>query len=181
MTTDGTIVAVSRDGAHRFSKTPVESIELVEGLGVRGDAHFGATVQHRSRVRRDPTQPNLRQVHLIHGELLDDVAAAGFAVEPGELGENITTRGIALLDLPRDTELAVGTARVRVTGLRNPCLQIDAFSDGLLREIVGRDASGNVVRKGGVMAVVIASGVVRAGDPVRVVSTPAQSLPLEPV
>ncbi|WP_232524725.1 MOSC domain-containing protein [Nocardioides mangrovicus] len=174
-----TVVAVHRDAEHRFSKQPVEEIVLLAGLGVKGDAHLGVTVQHRSRVRRDPTQPNLRQVHLIHAELLDEVS---HEVRPGDLGENVTTRGVDLLGLPTGTLLHLGAeAVVRVTGLRNPCTQIDGFSDGLLRELVTRDEAGHVVRLGGVMGVVERGGVVRAGDAI-VVETPAgEPRPLEPV
>ena len=164
--TTARVSSVSRDDEHRFSKPQRESITLVTGLGVEGDAHFGATVQHLSRVRRDPTQPNLRQVHLIHRELFDEVDAE---VAPGELGENVTTEGLDLLGLPRGTRLRLGgDAVVEVTGLRNPCAQIDGFERGLLKQVVGTDASGRTVRKAGVMAVVLTGGVVRPGDPIDV-------------
>ncbi|MDN4599175.1 MOSC domain-containing protein [Leifsonia virtsii] len=164
--TSARVVGVSRDGEHRFSKEPEEAIRLVAGLGVEGDAHFGATVQHLSRVRRDPSQPNLRQVHLIHRELFDEVTAE---VGPGQLGENITTEGVDLLGLPRGTRLSVGDAAVvELTGLRNPCVQIDRFRPGLLKQVVATDEDGAVVRKAGVMAVVIAGGVVRPGDRIEV-------------
>ncbi|WP_144765840.1 MOSC domain-containing protein [Curtobacterium sp. 9128] len=163
------VVSVSRDDDHRFSKPVVDEITLIAGWGVEGDAHAGTTVQHRSRVARDPSQPNLRQVHLIHAELFDEVAAAGFAVAPGQMGENVTTRGIDLLGLPTGTLLHLGAdACVRVTGLRNPCQQINGFEPGLLRAVLGRAEDGSVERKGGVMAVVVTGGVVRAGDDVRV-------------
>src|SRR4051794_31600970 len=153
------ILAVSRDERHRFSKQVVTEIRLVEAWGVEGDAHAGTTVQHRSRVARDPSQPNLRQVHLMHAELFDEVADAGFEVAPGQMGENVTTRGIDLLGLPTDTLLYLGAdACVRVTGLRNPCTQINGFEPGLLREVLGRAEDGSIVRKGGVMAVVVAGG-----------------------
>lgn len=164
--TTARVVSVSRDDEHRFSKPRRESITLVAGLGVEGDAHFGATVQHLSRVRRDPTQPNLRQVHLIHRELFDEVTAD---IAPGELGENVTTEGVDLLGLPRGTRLRLGDeAVVEVTGLRNPCVQIDRFEPGLLKEVVGTDAEGLTVRKTGVMAVVLCGGVVRPGDLIEV-------------
>lgn len=164
--TSARVVGVSRDGEHRFSKEPEDSIRLVTGLGVEGDAHFGATVQHLSRVRRDATQPNLRQVHLIHRELFDEVTAE---VGPGQLGENITTEGVDLLGLPRGTRLNVGDgAVIELTGLRNPCVQIDRFRPGLLKEVVATDEDGAVVRKAGVMAVVIAGGVIRPGDRIEV-------------
>ena len=160
------VSGVSRDGRHRFSKRPEDWIRLVTGLGVEGDAHFGATVQHLSRVRRDPTQPNLRQVHLIHRELFDEVAGE---LEPGQLGENITTEGVDLLGLPRGTRLRLGDdAVIELTGLRNPCVQIDHFRPGLLKQVVGTDESGAIVRKAGVMAIVIHGGVVKPGDPIEV-------------
>ena len=177
-----TIVAVSRSDSHSFSKTNQPSIRLIEGLGVEDDAHQGVTVKHRSRVARDPTQPNLRQVHLIHAELHDELAVAGFDVRPGELGENLTTRGIPLLELPAGTRLRLGgSAIVEITGLRNPCAQIDRFKSGLLGEVVGRDASGAVWRKSGIMSVVITGGEVRPGDPIEVELPPEPHRPLEVV
>ncbi|WP_439679843.1 MOSC domain-containing protein [Embleya sp. MST-111070] len=165
----GGVVAVSRSGEHTFRKGNVETIRLLAGLGVEGDAHLGVTVQHRSRVAVDPTQPNLRQVHLIHAELYQELAAAGFTVAPGQLGENVTTRGIDLLGLPTGTLLHLGAeAVVEVTGLRNPCQQINTFRAGLLKEVVGRDEAGNLVRKAGIMGVVRAGGEIRPGDPIRV-------------
>jgi hypothetical protein len=175
-----TVVSVSMDDDHRFSKKPVAEIELVAGLGVRGDAHAGVTVQHRSRVLRDPTQPNLRQVHLIHSELFAELG--DHVVVPGDLGENITTVGIDLLGLPTNTVLHIGEAAVvQVTGLRNPCTQIDDFDDGLLTCVVERDDDGTIVRKAGVMGVVLQSGVVRALDQI-VIELPSEaSVPLAPV
>lgn len=171
----GTVTAVSRDGEHSFSKPNRAGIRLLAGLGVEGDAHAGVTVQHRSRVARDPTQPNLRQVHLIHEELFAEVGADGFDVAPGELGENITTSGIDLLGLPVGTLLRIGDeAVVEVTGLRNPCLQIDDYQDGLLKKVVGRDEAGNLVRKAGIMSIVLVGGEVRPGDTITV------QLPAEP-
>lgn len=176
------VVAVSRDREHRFSKPTVAEINLIAGIGVEGDAHAGVAVQHRSRVAVDPTQPNLRQVHFIHAELFDVLSAEGFEVGPGQLGENITTSGVDLLGLPRDTVLQLGgAARVRITGLRNPCPQIDGFQPGLLKQVVGRDESGAVVRRGGIMGVVLSGGVVRPGDQI-VIELPEQPhLPLERV
>ena len=171
-----------RDTEHRFSKRPVPEIRLLAGLGVEGDAHAGVTVQHLSRVRRDPSQPNLRQVHLLHAELFDAVATHGHAVAPGDLGENITTRGLDLLALPTGTLLHLGDgAVVRIEGLRNPCRQIDAYDDGLLRHVAGRAADGSVVRRGGVMGTVLTGGVVRPGDPIAVVLPSEPHRPLEPV
>lgn len=176
-----TVAAVSLDGAHRFSKPVAESITLVEGLGVLGDAHAGTTVQHRSRVARDPNQPNLRQVHLLGREFLDAARAAGFDIGAGDLGENILTSGIALERLARDTVLRLGPeARVRVTGLRNPCVQIDDFRPGLLALAVGVDDAGSVLRRAGVMSVVVRGGVVRPSDLI-VVEEPAGTTPLDVV
>jgi MOSC domain-containing protein YiiM len=178
----GTVAAVALDGAHRFSKRTAEEIRLIAGLGVEGDAHSGVTVQHRSRVARDPSQPNLRQVHLIHRELLDEVGDDGFTVPPGAMGENITTAGLELLDLPAGTRLRIGEhAVVEVTGLRNPCLQIDGYEPGLMKRMVGRDEHGRVVRRAGVMSVVVESGVVRPGDPIAVQLPAEPHLPLAPV
>ncbi|WP_035844663.1 MOSC domain-containing protein [Kitasatospora azatica] len=161
----GAVTAVSSNGEYSFSKPNRAFITLLAGLGVAGDVHAGVTVKHRSRVAQDPTQPNLRQVHLIHQELFAEVGEAGFEVRPGELGENITTSGIDLLGLPVGTLLRIGDeAVVEVTGLRNPCLQIDNFQDGLLKRVVGRDEVGNIVRKAGIMSVVRVGGVVRPGD-----------------
>ncbi|CAM5551446.1 MOSC domain-containing protein [Streptomyces purpurascens] len=170
-----TVTAVSSNGEYSFTKPNRDSITLLAGLGVEGDIHAGVTVKHRSRVAQDPTQPNLRQVHLIHEELFAEVGDAGFEVAPGALGENITTRGIDLLGLPAGTLLHIGEAAVvEVTGLRNPCLQIDAFQDGLLKQVVGRDEAGRIVRKAGIMSVVREGGVVRPGDTIEV------RLPAEP-
>lgn len=171
------MLAVARSPRHGFSKDVVDGIALLAGVGVEGDAHAGAAVQHRSRLRADPTQPNLRQVHLLHGELLDE-----FGVDPGALGENVTTRGIDLLSLPVGSVLALGEqALVCLTGLRNPCAQIEAFRPGLLRQVVHRDAAGQAVLLAGVMGVVVAGGGVRAGDAVRVALPPGPPRPLERV
>lgn len=176
------VIAVSRDDVHRFSKPVVDEVTLVEGWGIEGDAHAGTTVQHRSRVARDPSQPNLRQVHLLHAEVFDEVAEAGFRVEPGQMGENVTTRGVDLLGLPTGTLLRLGDeACVRVTGLRNPCQQINGFEPGLLREVLGRDEDGALVRKGGVMSVVVTGGVVRTGDRIRVELPTGEQQALQPV
>jgi hypothetical protein len=178
----GKVTAVSRDDGHHFTKPVRDRIRLLTGLGVEGDAHLGVTVQHRSRVAQDPTQPNLRQVHLIHGELHDELRAAGYEVQPGELGENVTTRDIDLLALPTGTRLRLGAhAVVEVTGLRNPCLQIDRFQQGVLKEVVGRDEAGNVIRKAGVMGIVLADGDIRPGDPVTVELPQEPHRPLRPV
>ncbi|MGV9563840.1 MOSC domain-containing protein [Streptomyces sp. NPDC003480] len=161
----GRVTAVSSNNEYSFTKPNRDSIRLLAGLGVEGDVHAGVTVKHRSRVAQDPTRPNLRQVHLIHEELFVEVGEEGFKVAPGELGENITTRGIDLLGLPVGTLLRIGDSAVlEVTGLRNPCLQIDNFQEGLLKQVVGRDEAGNIVRKAGIMSTVREGGVVRPGD-----------------
>jgi len=176
------VVAVSLDGAHRFSKDNQAAIRLLTGLGVEGDAHLGETVQHRSRVARDPSQPNLRQVHLVHAELFDELAATGFTVRPGEMGENITTRGVDLLGLPTGTRLRLGaTALIEITGLRNPCSQLDGLQPGLMKAVLDRDAEGNLIRKAGVMAIVLAGGVVRPGDTITVELPASPHQPLVPV
>jgi MOSC domain-containing protein YiiM len=165
----GVVEAVSRAPEHEFSKENAARIRLLAGLGVEGDAHLGRTVQHRSRMARDPSGPNLRQVHLLHGELHDELRAQGFDVTPGALGENVTTRGVDLLALPTGSRLRLGgEAVVEVTGLRNPCVQLDRFRQGLMAAVLDRDDRGRLVRKAGVMAVVVASGDVRPGDPVAV-------------
>jgi MOSC domain-containing protein YiiM len=177
-----TVTGVSRDGSHRFSKVPVDVITLVAGLGVDGDAHAGVTVQHRSRVAADPTQPNLRQVHLMHAELFDELHEQGFDVRPGQLGENITTRGVDLLALGRGTLLHIGaTAVVEVTGLRNPCTQIDGFMPGVLKAVVHRTADGSLVRKAGIMGIVRTSGDVAPGDLITVESPDGPHEPLDRV
>ncbi len=180
--TNATVTGVSRDGEHAFSKKPQDNIRLVAGLGVQGDAHAGRMVQHRSRVAVDPTQPNLRQVHLIHSELFDELHTAGFRVTAGQLGENATTRGLDLLNLPRGTRLHVGeNAVLEVTGLRNPCAQLDTFQPGLLAAVLGRAEDGSLIRKAGIMSIVLESGEVRPGDSVRVVLPPEPHTKLERV
>jgi MOSC domain-containing protein YiiM len=178
----GSVIAVSSRIGHHFSKTPSLCIRLLKGLGVAGDAHMGETVKHRSRVRKDPMQPNLRQVHLMHAELFDELRAKGFVVQPADLGENITTSGIDLLALPTGTRLHLGaSAIVEITGLRNPCIQIDNFQTGLMAATLDRDADGNLVRKAGVMSIVIADGDVRPGDSIRVELPAAPHRALQPV
>lgn len=177
-----TVTAVHRSDSHSFSKSPQSEVQLLAGIGVEGDAHSGETVKHRSRVRRDPSQPNLRQVHLIHAELFSELASRGYSVGPGDVGENITTAGVDLLALPRDTVLWIGeTAAVRVTGLRNPCAQLDRFQTGLMQACLDRDSDGQLIRKSGVMGVVLEGGIVRAGDPITVELPPEPRFALLPV
>lgn len=176
------VVAVARDGAHHFGKPVVDAIRLRAGLGVDGDAHSGARVQHRSRARYQPAAPNLRQVHLVGEELLTELVARGFEVTPGQIGENVTTRDVDLLGLATGTVLRLGEdALVAVTGLRNPCVQLDRFRPGLQRAVLDRDDEGNVIRRAGVMAVVLRDGVVRPGDAIEVAAPPGPARPLEPV
>jgi len=176
------VAAVSSSSRHRFSKEAQPVVRLLAGLGVEGDAHLGRTVQHLSRVRRDPTAPNLRQVHLVHAELHDELAAAGFRVGAGDMGENVTTRGVDLLALPTGALLRLGAdAVVEVTGLRNPCVALDRFHVGLMAALMDRDADGGLVRKAGVMAVVVTGGDVRRGDPIAVELPPEPRRALGPV
>jgi MOSC domain-containing protein YiiM len=165
-----------------MSKPNEGSLRLLAGLGVEGDAHLGETVKHRSRVRRDPTQPNLRQVHLIHAELYDELRAAGFEIEPGQMGENVTTRGLDVLALPAGTQLHLGDAAVvEITGLRNPCAQLDGIAQGLMEATLDRDDQGNLVRKAGVMSIVRRAGDVRPGDPILIELPAEPHRPLGPV
>lgn len=176
------VIAVSRSETHTFSKSNQAKIRLLAGLGVEGDAHRGETVQHRSRVAVDPGQPNLRQVHLIHAELHDQLRTAGFKVAPGQMGENITTRDIRLLELPRGTRLHIGnTAVVEITGLRNPCAQLDKFQPGLLAAVLDCDQQGNLIRKAGVMGIVLVDGEVYPQDLIRMELPPRPHLVLERV
>ncbi|MGQ9366936.1 MOSC domain-containing protein [Azospirillum sp. ST 5-10] len=177
-----TVIAVAAGPTHSFSKPVRDRIVLIAGLGVEGDAHLGETVRHRHQRAQDPARPNLRQVHLLEGELFDDLRGRGFTVRPGEMGENVTTRGIDLLGLPAGTRLRLGgEAVVEITGLRSPCRQIDRFQPGLMAAVLDRDAAGRVVRKAGVMAVVVAGGAVRPGDAIGVVPPPEPHRPLRPV
>jgi MOSC domain-containing protein YiiM len=165
----GKVIAVSRSSTHSFSKMNENYITLIEGFGVEGDAHQGKTVRHRFLARKDPTKPNLRQVHLIHLELIRELNRKGFEVSEGDLGENITTEGIDLLNLPTNTILNIGNHSViQVTGLRNPCVQLDNFQKGLLKAVIEKDENGNVIRKSGIMAIVIKGGIVRAGDKIEI-------------
>jgi MOSC domain-containing protein YiiM len=178
----GIVTAVSCSATHTFTKPNTTAIRLLAGLGVEGDAHLGVTVKHRVRVRTDPDSPNLRQVHLIHAELHEELRAAGFTVAAGQIGENVTTRGIDLLGLPAGTRLHLGqTAVVEVTGLRNPCRQLDRFQAGLTAALLGRDPDGKLIRKAGVMSIVLANGDVRPGDTIEIELPPPPHQPLERV
>jgi len=179
--TSASVVAVHRSAAHLFTKETVERVFLVEGMGVDGDTHAGTTVQHRSRVARDPSTPNLRQVHLIHRELFDQVARAGYQVRAGDLGENLTTEGVDLLALPVGTRLRIGEAVITVTGLRNPCQQINTFQAGLLKQVLVSDEAGRVRRLAGVMGIVSRSGDVGPGDAIEAEFPPEPHFPLTAV
>ncbi len=165
----GKVIALSKSPTHTMSKTNSSTIQLLQGLGVAGDAHMGTTVKHRSRVAKAPSQPNLRQVHLIHKELLDELQIKGFEIAPGVMGENITTSDIALLDLPQHTILRIGpSAQIQITGLRNPCYQLDGIQKGLMKAVLDKDEEGQLVRKAGIMGIVLASGEIKKGDKIEV-------------
>lgn len=178
----GTVETVSLSAVHSLSKQVAPFIRLLAGLGVEGDTHAGTTVQHRSRVAQDPTQPNLRQLHLIAGELLDELQARGFQVQAGSIGENLTTRRLDLLALPQGTRLRLGESAVaEVTGLRNPCAQLDTLQPGLMAAVLGQDEQGELIRRAGVMAVIVVGGEVWPGDTVRAELPPPPHLGLERV
>ena len=167
MSDQAIVIALSSSPTHTMSKVAHSQLNILEGLGVEGDAHMGEKVKHRSRVAKDPNQPNLRQVHLIHSELHRELTSKGFQINPGDMGENITTKGIDLLALPKDTILAIGNdVELQVTGLRNPCAQLDGLAPGLMKAVLDRDEEGNLIRKAGIMTVVLAGGAIRIGDPI---------------
>lgn len=179
---NGIVKSVSKSETHTFSKMSFNSITLIKGLGVKGDAHMGATVKHRSRVAKDPSQPNLRQVHLIHSELFDELEKKGFSVKDGQMGENITTAGIDLLSLPKDTFLFIGaTSKIKITGLRNPCKQIDSIKEGLMKAVLDEDDQGNLIRKAGIMGIVIEGGEINTGDKIIIELPPKPHIKLERV
>ena len=175
----GTVVSVSRDDQHRFSKPMVGSIRLLAGIGVEGDSHAGATVQHRYAKKRNPSAPNLCQVHFMASELFDDLVPTGYTVAPGELGENVTTTGIDVMTLPVNTLLHVGEAAVvLITGMRSPCSLINGYQNGLMKQLIRTDVGGTVERRGGIMGVVVAGGEVRPGDAIRVELPAGEHVPL---
>ena len=175
------IFSVSKNRRHLFSKVTCSFINLIEGQGVEGDAHCGITVKHRSRVKIDPTQPNLRQVHLIHIELIKDLNSKGFHILPGAMGENITTEGLDLLSLPTNTCLKIGSAEIRITGLRNPCAQLDNYQKGLTAAVLDKDEQGNLIRKAGLMGIVLKGGIIKPGDHIETAYPTEPRLPLEVV
>lgn len=165
----GKVVAVSKSQSHTFTKNICDKIVLLKGLGVEGDAHMGEKIKHRSRVAKDPNQPNLRQIHLIHSELFDELSEKGFYIGNGQIGENITTREIELLDLPKNTILNIGnTSKVLITGLRNPCKQLDSIQDGLMTAVLDKDEDGNLILRAGIMGVVLEGGEVKLGDEISI-------------
>lgn len=177
-----TVVAVSKNPKHTFSKHKAETVRLIAGFGVEGDTHAGKTDQHRSHVARNPDAPNLRQVHLIHAELHDELKAAGFTIAPGVMGENVTTRGVDLLNLPQGTRLHLGeSAVIEVTGLRNPCKQLNGVQEGLMNATLEKKDDGTLIRKSGVMSIVLEGGDIKPGDVIRVVLPPEPHIALEPV
>ena len=176
------IFAVHKSATHTLNKYSQTKIKLLKGLGVEGDAHLGKTVKHRSRVKADPTQPNLRQVHLIHFELLEELNEKGFMVSPGQMGENITTVEIDLLNLSKGTKLELGeNAIVEITGLRNPCVQLDGIQKGLMKAVLDKDADGNLIRKAGIMGIVLQGGEVKPNDKIKIEIPPGPFVPLEKV
>lgn len=178
----GIVKSVCKSGTHTFSKFKCDSIVLLEGLGVEGDAHMGKKVKHRSRVAKDPSQPNLRQVHLIHTELFEELKEKGFNIQEGKIGENITTKGIELLNLPKGTLLKIGeTVKIEVTGLRNPCKQLDSLQKGLMKAVLDKDEDGNLIRKAGIMGIVLEGGEVKGGSEIIVKLPPKPHIRLERV
>lgn len=165
----GKVIAVSKSRSHTFTKFNCDKIILLKGLGVKGDAHMGKKVKHRSRVAKDPSQPNLRQIHLIHSELFDELNDKGFQLKEGQIGENITTQGIELLDLPKNTILSIGnTSKIIVTGLRNPCSQLESIQKGLMNAVLDKDAEGNLIRKAGIMGTILEGGEIKIGDEISI-------------
>jgi MOSC domain-containing protein YiiM len=180
--TAATVLSVSSKETPGIPKLVRDEIRLISGHGVEGDYHAGALIRHRSRAAKDPTEPNLRQIHIVHSELFDEVAPLGIIVKPGLMGENITTRGLAILELPPGTKLHFGaTAVVEVTGLRNPCNQLDSVDERLLAQVALKALDGSIVRKAGVMGVVLEGGIVRPGDAIRVDTPAGVAAALEPV
>ena len=178
----GKVISVSKSASHTFSKVVCSSIDLIKEIGVEGDAHSGEKVKHRSRVAKDPNQPNLRQVHLIHSELFDELREKGYRLQNGELGENITTLGIDLLGLPEGAILHIGnSAQIKITGLRNPCKQLDNKAPGLMKAVLDKDEEGNLIRKAGIMGIVLEGGRIAPGDEIKVVFPDSPFIKLERV
>lgn len=177
----GKVVALSKSDSHTFNKYNCDRLKLLAGLGIEGDAHMGKTVKHRSRVKKDPTTPNLRQVHLMHAELFEELSEKGFTVHPGQMGENITTQGIDLLNLPKNTVLKIGASEIVITGLRNPCSQLESIQTGLMKAVLDKDEQGEIIRKAGIMGIVQAGGEISTGDTIFVELPQQPHLTLEKV
>ena len=177
----GKVLALSKSAAHTLIKEGQNSLTLLTGLGIEGDAHLGVSVKHRSRVRKDPSAPNLRQVHLIHSELHHELRKKGFKISSGEMGENITTKGIDLLALPENSRLKMGGTVIRITGLRNPCHQLETLQDGLMNAVLDKGKNGELIRKAGVMGVVLKGGNINVGDEIEVVYPDGELKKLNPV
>lgn len=174
------VLAVARDAGHNFSKPVCDSINVVTGLGVEGDAHYGKLIQHLYRIKKDPNDPNLRQIHLIHRELHEELRAKGFDIAPGDMGENVTTQGIDLLGLPRGTVLKFGEeAAVEITGLRNPCYQLNDFREGLMKACLDKAEDGSVIFKSGIMGIILKDGTIKPGDQIRVELPDGPHTPLD--
>jgi len=175
------VMSVNQAARHDVRKTPVAALHLRSGLGADGDAHYGATVQHRYDRRRDPSRLNLRQVHLIGAELLEELGRAGYRIAPGDLGENITTADIDLASLPAATRLHIGSSAVlELTGLREPCVLLDRIAPGLRLAACG-ERSGETILRHGAMAIVVAGGEVRAGDAIEISLPPSPHRPMRVV
>ena len=102
-------------------------------------------------------------------EILSELNDKGFSVIPGELGENITTQGIDLLSLPQGCQLHIGkTTIIELTALRNPCVQIENFQTGMLKEVISKDKQGKIMRKLGMMGVVLSGGHVQPNDEITI-------------
>jgi len=165
---DGRVVGLARDGRNGFSKSAMDTICLIQGQGVEGDAHSGPFVRHRYLARRQPRLPNLRQVHLIPSELFEALRNAGYDLHPGDLGDNIATAGLDLETLPMGALLDLGSeACIELTGLRTPCVLIDRFRTGLKRQMVCSEPVAPRFRCG-VMSIVRTGGRLAVGDPIRV-------------
>jgi len=174
------VLAVARDAGHNFSKPVCDSINVVTGLGVEGDAHYGKLIQHLYRIKKEPNDPNLRQIHLIHRELHEELRAKGFDIAPGDMGENVTTQGIDLLGLPRGTVLKFGEeAAVEITGLRNPCYQLNDFREGLMKACLDKAEDGSVIFKSGIMGIILKDGTIKTGDQIRVELPDGPHTPLD--
>lgn len=178
----GRIEALHSSPSHSLKKETTSSLEIIKGLGVKGDAHMGAKIKHVYRVRKDPNEPNLRQVHIIHAELFDELKTKDFDISFGEMGENITCSGLDILSLPTDTELQMGVStRLKVTGLRNPCAQLDSIKKGLMKACLDRNQSGEMIPKVGIMTIVLEGGIINQGDEIKVVFPPEPHRKLEAV